>query len=287
MLCFFAMVSVFGQNNAGERLKLIDERLRNLAVTVPGLNQKVQLSVSGASAQEFLRALAQSNNLNINIDPQLNFKVFNNFREETALNILLFLAKEYDLDINMIGSIMTVSKVPQPKVLLPPREIKVRYNSSSDALSMELNNDTLAFVARKITQLSQKNVVVPAALLNNKVTGFFSEAPFDVALEKLAYANSLKLTRTADNVYIFQALGEGEELYINGDKNTDVRRVPAQQRGGGNNVQGGGSFSLTSKKSPAGKLISVEATNAAIGDIIKSSTQEAGINYFIYSDLKG
>jgi len=288
LVIFFSVFSVFAQTSPSERLRLIDERLRNLAITVPGLNQKVQLSVSGASAPEFLRALAQSSNLNINIDPQLNFKIYNNFRDETALNILLFLAKEYDLDINMIGSIMSITKVSPPKVILPPREIKVRYNSNNNALSVELNNDTLSYVARKITQLSQKSVVVPTALLNKQVTGYFSEAPFDVALEKLAFANGLLLTKTADNVYIFQSLADGEELYINGDKNTDVRKVPFQARNnnGGNN-QGGGAFSISSKKSPAGKLISLEATGSSIADIIKSASQEAGINYFIYSDLKG
>ena len=281
---FSAVPALAQAPNATEKLRLIDERLRNLAITVPGLNQKVQLSMSGASAQEFLRALAQSNNLNINIDPQLNFKIYNNFTNETAANVLLFLAKEHDLDINLIGSIMSVTKNPQPRVIIPPREIKVRYNAATNGLSLEVSNDTLAHVARKITQVSGKNVVVPAPLLNNKVTGFFSEAPFDVALEKLGYGNNLKLTKTADNVYIFQALGDGEELYINGDRNTDVRRLAKPS---GPNSQGGGAFAISSKTSPAGKLLSLEVSNAALMDIIRSASQEAGINYFIYSDIRG
>ena len=87
LLCLFCAISLqaSAQNNSDDRLKQIDERLRTLAVTVPGLTQKVQLSMAGATAQEFLRALAQSNNLNINIDPTLTFKVYNNFRNETIL----------------------------------------------------------------------------------------------------------------------------------------------------------------------------------------------------------
>ncbi|RZM09958.1 MAG: general secretion pathway protein GspD, partial [Pedobacter sp.] len=158
----------FAQNSSEERLNRIDERLRNLAVMVPGLNQKVQLSMSGASAQEFLRALAQANNLNINIDPGLSFKVFTNFRNETAMNVLLFVAKEYDLDINMIGSIMSVSKAPAIKKEPIPSDIRVSYNSGNDYLGFELNNDTLLLVAKKISQLSQKNVVVPVNLLSKK-----------------------------------------------------------------------------------------------------------------------
>lgn len=76
-----------------DRTEVIQNRLAELSATVPGLKEKVQLSVTGVSVQEFLRALASSNKLNINIDPKLNFQVYNNFTNETALNILVFLSK--------------------------------------------------------------------------------------------------------------------------------------------------------------------------------------------------
>jgi type IV pilus assembly protein PilQ len=277
----------FSQNPVqGDRLKAIDERLRTLSVTVPGLNQQVQLSMSGASAQEFLRALAQANNLNINIDPQLNFKVYTNFRNETALNVLLFIAKEYDLDINLIGSIMSVSKIPAAKTVIVPRDIRVTYNASNDYLGFELNNDSLGLVAKKISQLSQKNVVVPVNLLNKNVSGFIAAAPFEVALEKMAYANDLKMNRTNDGVFIFQPLGEGEELYVNGDNATAVKRNlkgGAAQGGGGS-----GNFNLSGKKDAAGnRTLSIDALNTPILDLIKSASTETGANYFIYSDIKG
>lgn len=266
-----------------DRLKAIEERLRNLAVTVPGLNQPVQLSMSGASAQEFLRALAQSNNLNINIDPQLNFKVYTNFRNETAMNVILFIAKEYDLDINLIGSIMSVTKVQTPKPAVLPKDFRINYNASNEYLGFELNNDTLSQVAKKISQLSQKNVVVPVALMGKKVSGFIAAAPFEVALEKLAYANELKMNKTNDGVFIFQSLGEGEELYVNGDNATAVKR------GNRSAAQSGpSSFSLNGKKDNQGnRTVSVDALNTPILDLIKSASTEVGANYFIYSDIKG
>jgi len=276
----------FAQNLVqGDRLKVIDERLRNLSVTVPGLNQQVQLSMSGASAQEFLRALAQSNNLNINIDPQLNFKVYTNFRNETALNVLLFIAKEYDLDINLIGSIMSISKVPAAKTVVLPRDIRVTYTASNDYLGFELNNDSLGLVAKKISQLSQKNVIVPVNLLTKKVTGFIAAAPFEVALEKMAYANDLKMSRTNDGVFIFQSLGEGEELYVNGDNATAVKR---NMKAGAASGGGSGNFNLSGKKDASGnRMLNVDALNTPILDLIKSASTEVGANYFIYSDVKG
>ncbi len=277
------VLTASAQVNSQERLKAIEERLRNLSVTVPGLNQPVQLSMSGASAQEFLRALAQANNLNINIDPQLNFKVYTNFRNETAMNVILFMAKEYDLDINLIGSIMSVTKVQSPKPVVVPKDFRVNYNASNEYLGFELNNDTLSQVAKKISQLSQKNVVVPVALMGKKVSGFIAAAPFEVALEKLAYANELKMNKTNDGVFIFQALGEGEELYVNGDQATAVKRSNKSAIG-----QGASNFTLNGRKDNQGnRTVSVDALNTPILDLIKSASNEVGANYFIYSDIKG
>lgn len=282
--------SAFAQYpSSAERLKVIDERLRNLSVMVPGLNQKVQLSMAGASAQEFLRALAQSNNLNINVDPLINFKIYSSFKDETALNVLLFISKEYDLDINLIGSIMSITKAISPRAPVPVRDIKVNYISASDNLGFELNSDSLSLVAKKISQLSQKNVVVPVALLGKKVTAFIAAAPFETALEKLAFANELKLNKTNDNVYIFQPLGEGEELYINGENTTAVKRSskPLSAQGGSSGGQSGGFNIGSSKDAKGNKSINVDALNTPIIDLIKSASIEAGVNYFIYSDIKG
>ncbi|MHC5954149.1 hypothetical protein ACYTX9_09555, partial [Streptococcus pyogenes] len=81
---------------------------------VPGLNEKVDISVSGVSVQEFLRGLAESNNLNISVDPTLSFRVYNNFTNEKVYNILLFLAKEYDLEIRFVGTIISFYKYSAP-----------------------------------------------------------------------------------------------------------------------------------------------------------------------------
>ncbi|TCC97943.1 general secretion pathway protein GspD [Pedobacter hiemivivus] len=286
LLLFFQFnVAMAQMPTTTDRVRIVEERLKNLAITVPGLNQKVQLNVSNVSAQEFLRALAQANNLNINIDPSLNFKVYNNFTNETALNVLVFLTKEYGLDINLVGSIMSVTKVQEVRPVVPMKEINVRYNKADNSLSVELNSDTLSKVARKITQLSQKNVVVPNALLSKKVTAFLSDAPFETALEKIAYANDLKLVKTNDNVYVFEALGDGEELYINSEKNTAIRRNPKPLNSAGGTSNSG--FRLSNRILQGKKLLSIDAVNVPIMDVVKNGAQEINVSYFLYSDIKG
>ncbi|AOM76523.1 type II secretion system protein GspD [Pedobacter steynii] len=268
-----------------DRHKQVEERLRSLAITVPGLNQKVQMNVSNVSVQEFLRALAQANNLNINIDPQLNFKIYNNFTNETALNVLIFLSKEYGLDINLIGSIMSVTKAAEQKPVIPLKEINARYNAENNTLSLELNNDSLGLVARKITMLSHKNVVIPSGLLSKKVTAFFSDAPFDTALEKMAFANSLKVVKTNDQVYVFEPLRDDEELYINNERNTSVRRSPKPFNNDGNMAPA--NFRIQSRVVQGKTLISIDAVNVPILDLVKNAAQENNSNYFLYSEIRG
>ncbi|WP_276090986.1 type II and III secretion system protein [Pedobacter sp. JY14-1] len=280
---------LFAQQDKQERMAELEKKLVGLSAFVPGLKQKVQVGISGVSLQEFLRAVAQSNQLNINVDPMLNVKVSSSFNNENALNILLFLARQYDLDINVIGSIITVAPY-NPPVVKPryvPKEIPINYDASANTLSLELSNDTLDIVARKISRLSGKNIVVPASLQGKTVTGFYNQAPLETALEKLAFANGIKLVKTSDQVFLFQPLAEGEELYVNGEGNTDVRKGfrPSAQAGGMNGSPGGapGGFSIDKK----GKLLSISSVNTPIMDLVKSTAAETGASYFLYSELKG
>lgn len=178
---------------------------------------------------------------------------------------------------------MTITQYSPPEQSIPVKEIRASYNAVGNRLGLELDNDSLVLVVRKISRVSGKNIVVPASLLTKKVTAFFTDAPFDTALEKLAYANDIKMVKTSDNMYIFQPLGESEELYINNDKNTSVRQTfKAVAPGTGGNV---GLFSRTLANGQ--KLISVDASNAAIADLLRAASLEFNKNYFLYSELKG
>jgi type IV pilus assembly protein PilQ len=268
-----------------DRALLLQQKLEKLAMQVPGLNDPVQLSITGAPIQDFLSALSKSNSLSISVDPKLNFKVNNNFNNVTALNILVFLAQQHNLDVSLVGSIIYITSYQDPNQFLKPapKEIGARFNQLNNLLTLELNNDSLTAVARKITQVSGKNVIVPIALQGKRVTAFISNAPFDVAMEKLAYGNELKMQKTSDNFYMFQSLEEGEQLYVNGDRNTAVRRTfkPSGNTGVGQT----GLFTRTIAGGQ--KLISADATNANVLDLVKSASQETNKSYFLYSDLKG
>jgi len=281
---FLLLLNYFkSQAQEADRFQSLRDRLEILSVQVPGLKNKVQLALNGVSIQEFLTALAKSNGLSINIDPKLSYKVVNNFNNVTASNVLIFLAKNFDLDISLIGNIINIAPYQNPNLGVRPLKVfMVAFNPQENTLSLELENDSLYAVARKITQASGGNILVPPSLMNKKVTAFISHVAFPIALEKLAYANDLKLVRTSDNFFLFQPLEDNEELFVNGDRVTSVRKIYKT-----NPPLASGNLGLLSRTINGQKVISLDATNAAIQDLVKAAAQEMGKNYFLYSELKG
>ncbi|MDO3645233.1 type II secretion system protein GspD [Mucilaginibacter sp. L3T2-6] len=277
----FLSCSVFAQQ---DRMQQLEKKLNDLSATIPGLGQKVQLMITGVSIQEYLGALARSNGLSISLDPKVNFQIFDNFNNVTAANILVLLAKKYNLDITNVGQIIYITNYQDPAQFVKPpiKDIAIKYDKASNTLSMSLQNDSLNAVARKIIEVSGKNVIVPNSLQGKRVTAVMADAVFETALDKLAYLNEIKVIKTNDNFYLFQPLEESEELYVNGDKNTAVRRAyrPSPPRPGGNT-------GLFTKMINGQKLISADAVNAPIADMVSQASAELNKNYSVYSEIKG
>jgi len=272
--------------NAQDRYNILQQRLNDLSQNVTGLNQKVETSVSNASLYEFLRGLAATHNLNFNVDPNLNQKITSYFSNETVKNLLVYLARQYNLDFTFAGTIITIVPYRDPLANLPPppKELKISYDASSQTLTMELQEDSLLNVAKKITQLTNKNIVVLPELFNKRVNGYYQNMPVTGNLEKIALANGFKINQTNDNVFILEALKSNEQLVPRQNplpnSNIAVRQVNQNQNGTGSSF-------INVSENAGKKLITLNVINQPIKDVIKNIAEQAGINYFVYSDLTG
>jgi len=269
-----------------DRFAVLEKRLKDLSVTVPGLNQKTDVSVENASLQDFLKGLAATHNLNFNIDPSLSQKVSNYFSEETVLNILLYAAKEYNLDFTFIGTIINIGPYRDPMANLPPppKEIKIGWNSFNQTITLDLQDDTLLEVAKKITRLTDRNVMVLPEIYNKKVTGYIRNMPLQNALEKLALANAFKLNTTNDSVIVMEPLKPDEEIVVRehpgATPNLSVRRVNRAANGAPNAV-------MSVDQDSGRRLVTLNVAGAPIKDVIKNISEQARVNYFEYSELLG
>ncbi len=273
-----------------DRIAQLEQRLKDLSVQLPGINQQVTLSVSGASAQEFLRALAEAADLNINVDPAIETRIYNNFQGETALNILLFVAQEYGLDLSFVGTIISVRQL-NPNAYRVPKIISADYDANLQQLTLGLENDSLINVARVITQKSGVNVIVTNELATKTVTLYVQNMELPAALRQLAFNNQLKLAETADGAFVFMPLGQREENFINNDAQLATRRVPitASMDDGMGGGQAGSLYidAQRTEEQDIMPLLQVEANNTPIEEVIKYAADQVNANYFLFSSIQG
>jgi len=289
-LCIF-LILLWGHFAYGQappdRFQVMEQRLKDLSATVPGLKEKADLSVSNGSLQEFLKGLAATHDLNLNIDPSLTQHVTNYFSGEQVINILLFLTRQYNLDLTFVGSIITISPYRDPMANQPPppREIRIGYNSYSQHITMDLQDDTLLNIARTITRLTGKNVLVQPELYTKKVTGYIQDLTVNSALEKLAMTNMFKLNATNDSVIVLEPLRPDEEIVTRQNpapnSNFTVRKTFK------NGTSSGSATIEVGQDSTGGKAVTLNLINGSIKDVIKNIADQAGINYFIYTDITG
>ena len=266
-----------------DRVEKIENQLEVLKIDIPGLTKKVELTANGVSLQEFLRGIANTYEINLNVTNDLSIPVINNFANVDVADLLIFLVKQYNLDIVFSGTILSVSKYQAPIEIIPytPKNIYVEVDTSKTLLSYELRNDTLFKVFKKITNISGKNLVFPPGLENKLLNGYVKDMPAEAAIDKLAYSNNLIVEKTKDDFFLFSA---NEEVIVsesnNRRNNTRSTNKTTPKRRGKSSF----SYTIVNKEE---MLIDVEADNAPIDEIIESIGSDLGINIFNFLPLEG
>ena len=110
-LLFFCLSSFSQQNN---RLLTIESQLELQKIDTPGLNQALNINITQATLSNFLLAISNVHKLNISVAPELNnINVVNNFSNVEVKDVLLFLVKSHELDIDFTGNILSIKKFKQ------------------------------------------------------------------------------------------------------------------------------------------------------------------------------
>ncbi|MBL7897322.1 MAG: type II and III secretion system protein, partial [Crocinitomicaceae bacterium] len=175
-----------------------EKQLTELSKTQAGLLEKVQVNVSGISLSDFITAIAFEHNLNVSVDEKLKTVVVNNFYDALVKDVFVFVVKKYELETEIIGSIIVFkpkTEKPVEPIIIPPKEILVQYKKENQFLSIDLKKDTLSKVAEVITKKSGKNVILAPNIKDKVVSVYIENRPFDEVLEMLCKSNGLKVTK--------------------------------------------------------------------------------------------
>lgn len=272
LILLIPVIASFTPDPPEDRFKALEDKLKALTAQVPGLSNKVDLAVNGVSIQEFVRGLAVANNLNVSVEPSLDTKLYDNFSGVTVTDVFIFLCSRYELDIKFIGNIIVFVKyTPPPVVQTVTRRMPIiTINPVNKNLNLDLKNDSLSLVARELTRITGSNVVFAPDLTGKMLNGYFTDQPLASALEKIAFANELKITPSGDNYYMIERGDKSNSLQAqNGNKNRN-NSLPAN----------------TILNTDNG-LISVDANAAPIGELVHAVSAALKLQYFLFSDLKG
>jgi type IV pilus assembly protein PilQ len=259
-----------------------EQQLNELSETQPGLLEKVQVNVSGIPLADFISAVAYEHNLNVSIDEQLKNVVVNNFYDALVKDVFVFLVKKYELDVDVIGTIIIFKKkaelIPEPEPYVP-KPVFVEYKKENQFLSVDLKKDTLSRVAEAITKASMKNVILAPNIKDRVVSVYIENRPFDEVIDMLCKSNGLRVTKDQNGFYYIEA----DEIATTGTGNTTKGNANANQVTQVNN-----SPALNVKRSATdnGK-VDVEALNTPIKDIISLASKELEEHYFMYDVPEG
>ncbi|WP_163408509.1 type II secretion system protein GspD [Flavobacterium ajazii] len=266
----------FSQEN---RIAQLKNNIEAISADTPGLNEKINVNIKEASLSSFLLAVSQVHKLNFSIANNLNkTNIVNNFSDVTVGDLLIFLCKEYNLTIDFTGNILSIKSYEKPVEIQKAKVIDVVYEGTNDLLSLNLKDDKLYEVFKKIMDESGKNLVFAPGLENQLLTAYIKNVPFDAALNKLAYANNLSVNKSRDNFYIFDKLEGSFVAEGTSDANGTIRQNKPQRPRKSN-------FFFTVVDADK-KLLNVDFENTPISSIVYDIGHELDIDMFISSPLE-
>lgn len=268
ILCLILIVplSVVGQ----KRIKQASQILDSISQFEEGLNDSIKISLSRTSLQEFVRAIGMASNTNLNISPDIKESITNNFDHATTKEILLFLCKEYNLQLDVTGTIISLERY-LPKSSMTRQRLNdgdIMYDDSTDLLSLNLKLDTLTRLAERLTRISSYNVIVAPEIQDRQVSSFIRNRPFYEALNSMAFANGISARRANGNFIILESLNNGQRPIL-GQNTSQITPFSKPSIAG---VQ------ISVKNA----LISVVAHDASIREVITSVAYEAGIHFYLF-----
>lgn len=271
ILLLFVFDNVLFAQSLNNRIDGIKYKLELVADDIPQLNKKVSFSVSGVSLYEFLRALAVNNKINLDISPSLDTPIAVNFTNVPINDLLVYLAEQYELDVFLTGNIISIIKYEAPIILAPPPKAKplvISFNKREKTISYDLQKDTLENVLKKITELTNVNVMSTQKLQSYLVGGFVKDMPLEKGLRELAYINNLYFNVKDSNTYYL------EEAAVKAKDSTVKGSFMMPQ---GLKLATNGIDSITS----------IQAVNVPTKDVLAAVAHQLNANYFVFSELKG
>ncbi|MEM9001572.1 MAG: hypothetical protein AAGB24_15020 [Bacteroidota bacterium] len=268
-LTILLLYITLGLAQESDRIQNIKNHLELLAVDNPGFNEalKMEINVANVTLPNFLMAVSKVHKLNLSVSNDItNITIVNNFSNVTVADLLVFLCKEYDLTIDFTGSILAIKRYSKPPPVPQEKEIAIDFDLANNTISLDLNNDPMEKVFRKVMEVSGQNLLYSNALKNKPISLFIKAVPFDKAMEKIAELNGLVHSKSRDGFYLFSAM-EAKTTRASG-------------------MQGFHPGMHYEVRDTINKIVNVDFNNTAIADIIAALSLDLKLDVYTATPLE-
>lgn len=183
-------LSAFVAQAEDRRISEIRTRMDSLVVQCPAFKESVDISVGRMRLSELLRMVAEMKKVNLSVRDDFDCVVSCSFSKSRVDDLIVFLCREYSLDIEIFGNIVSIFKYEsQPEPYIYP---VIGYTTDS-LISFNFKDKRLEDVTRGITEKTGENIIIPKHLKGLITSGYASRVPVSDALAIIAGENDLEL----------------------------------------------------------------------------------------------
>lgn len=264
---FLAFVFLFSPIHAQERLEDVRAKLKLAVIADTMFLSHIDLTVSNMPVGELLRNVGKAGNVSISYKGDGSMPVNCNLNRVRITDFLLFLCRQYNLDLDVVGNIVSVFPYdPLPAIPGP----KVFFHPIGPSLSYEFHQAPLPEVVKLLADASGINLVIPTQLTQKRISGYAVRLPVDEAIRALAEGNELIAEKNGDNLW--SILPAPVEMGQNGSSSWVRRRDLAGEQLIVDSLSG---------------RITAQIQQGRIYDILCTLCELQGLNYYFISPIDG
>ncbi|MEX0274652.1 MAG: hypothetical protein AB3N16_09765, partial [Flavobacteriaceae bacterium] len=252
------------------RILQLRHQLELLATENAELNEnlKLDINVSNIDLKNFLVAVSKVHQLNLTVANDVpNTSIVNNFSNVTVSDLLVFLCKEYDLDLEFTGNIIAVKRYVAPMPEVKERVIPIAYDPMTGNVTMDLQQDPVSKVFRKIMDISGKNLLFGNDMGNLGLTVYLNNVPFEIAMEKMATVNQLEHSISKDGFHLFKKMSQ-ENAPMGTVRRSSYGRV---------------GYEIVDSLN---RVLNVQFNNTSIASIIHGISEDLGLDVYTATPLE-
>ena len=141
MLFSFALADCLAEDRDSLRIAGVRAEMDSLCIREPAFTESVDISVGQMRLSELFRTIAKLKEVNLSVRDDFDCVVSCSFTSSRIDDLIVFLCREYGLDIDIYGNIVSIFRYSAPVVPIHPLDIE--YEASDSLMSFSLFSGSL------------------------------------------------------------------------------------------------------------------------------------------------